>query len=102
MREKVGERVQIANVKHGKYATRVVADVLVGGEKLSNMLIAEGLGRPYHGAPHYWDIKETSDISGVRRPNALGVQKGLYAYNHAFIRWPITMRVEFVKATDWW
>ena len=42
-------RVRIANVKHGKYAGRVVADVLVGGEKLSDMLIAEGLGRPYEG-----------------------------------------------------
>ena len=30
VREKVGERVQIADVKHGKYAGRVVADVLVG------------------------------------------------------------------------
>ncbi len=28
-----------------------VADVLVGGEKLSDMLIAEGLGRPYEGGP---------------------------------------------------
>ncbi len=49
VREKVGERVQIANVKHGKYAGRVVADVLVGGERLSDMLIAVGLGRPYEG-----------------------------------------------------
>ncbi len=49
VRRKVGERVQIANVKHGKYAGRVVVDVLVGGEKLSDMLIAEGLGRPYEG-----------------------------------------------------
>ncbi len=46
VRGKVGERVRIANVKHGKYAGRVIADVLVGGEKLSDMLIAEGLGRP--------------------------------------------------------
>ncbi len=43
------QTVQIKNVKHGKYAGRVVADVLVGGEKLSDMLIAEGLGRPYEG-----------------------------------------------------
>ncbi len=49
VRGKVGERVRIANVKHGKYAGRVVTDVLVGGEKLSDMLIAEGLGRPYQG-----------------------------------------------------
>ncbi len=49
VRGKVGERVRIANVKHGKYAGRVVANVLVGGEKLSDMLIAEGLGRPYEG-----------------------------------------------------
>ncbi len=39
--------MRIANVKHGKYAGRVVVDVLVGGEKLSDMLIAEDLGRPY-------------------------------------------------------
>ena len=51
VREKVGGAVQIANVKHGKYAGRVVADVLVGGEKLSDMLIAGGLGRPYEGGP---------------------------------------------------
>ncbi len=51
VREKVGEQVQIANVRHGKYAGRVVADVLVDGEKLSDMLIDEKLGRPYHGGP---------------------------------------------------
>ncbi len=50
VRGKVGERVRIANVKHGKYAGRVVADMLVGGERLSDMLIAERLGRPYEGA----------------------------------------------------
>ena len=49
VRGKVGERVTITNVKHGKYAGRVVADVFVGQEKLSDMLIAEGLGRPYRG-----------------------------------------------------
>ena len=51
VREKVGERVQIANVRRGKYAGRVVADVLVDGKKLSDMLIARELGRPYEGGP---------------------------------------------------
>ncbi len=47
VRGKVGERVRIANMKHGKYAGRVVADVLVDGERLSDMLITRGLGRSY-------------------------------------------------------
>ncbi len=45
----VGAQVQLANVRHGKYAGRVVADVWVSGRKLSDLLIPENLGRPYQG-----------------------------------------------------
>ena len=49
VRTTVGAQVQLTNVRPGKYAGRVIADVWVRGRKLSDMLIAEGLGRPYHG-----------------------------------------------------
>jgi endonuclease YncB( thermonuclease family) len=48
----LGEVVLLENVKHGKYAGRVVADVkLNNGEKLADKIIAQGLGREYHGGP---------------------------------------------------
>ncbi len=49
VRATVGARVQLTDVRPGKYAGRVIADVWVNGRKLSDILIAEGLGRPYHG-----------------------------------------------------
>ncbi len=49
VRATVGAEVQLTNVRLGKYAGRVVADVWVDGRKLSELLIAETLGRPYHG-----------------------------------------------------
>ena len=49
VRATVGAEVQLTNVRLGKYAGRVVADVWVDGRKLSELLIAENLGRPYHG-----------------------------------------------------
>ena len=49
VRATVGAQVQLTNVQLGKYAGRVIADVWVGGRKLGDMLIAENLGRPYHG-----------------------------------------------------
>jgi len=46
----LGEVVFLENVKHGKYAGRVVADVkLEGGDNLAAMIISQGLGREYHG-----------------------------------------------------
>jgi len=46
----LGEVVQLENVKHGKYAGRVVADVILdGGESLADKIIQQGLGREYHG-----------------------------------------------------
>ena len=60
--------MQIANVKHGKYAGRVVADVLVGGERLSDMLVAEGLARPYHGGPARELVSVTTQHSPSCRP----------------------------------
>ena len=41
--------VRLRNVRLGKYAGRVVADVYVGPDNLADLLIAAGLGRPYHG-----------------------------------------------------
>ncbi len=49
VRATVGAAVQLTNIRHGKYAGRVVADVWVDGRKLADLLIAENLGRPYHG-----------------------------------------------------
>ena len=41
--------IQIRNPIHGLYAGRVVAGVLLDGESLADMLIAEGHGREYFG-----------------------------------------------------
>ncbi len=49
VRATVGVEVQLTNVRPGKYAGRVIADVRVNGQKLSDLLIAENLGRPYRG-----------------------------------------------------
>ena len=45
----VGEAVRLTNVRHGKYAGRVVAEVWVGQQNLAELIIREGLGRPYAG-----------------------------------------------------
>ncbi len=46
----LGEVVQLENVKHGKYAGRVVAEVILdGGVSLAEKIISQGLGREYHG-----------------------------------------------------
>ncbi len=49
VRELVGTTVELRNVRHGKFAGRVVADVYADGVRLADTLIAEGLGREYHG-----------------------------------------------------
>ena len=41
--------VYIELQKHDKYGGRVLGDVIVNGQKLSELLIANGHGRPYHG-----------------------------------------------------
>jgi len=46
----LGKMVFLQNVKYGKYAGRVVADVkLGGGNNLAAKIISQGLGREYHG-----------------------------------------------------
>ncbi len=46
----LGEKILLENVKYGKYAGRVVADVkLEGGDSLADRIISQGLGREYHG-----------------------------------------------------
>lgn len=46
----LGETVTLENVKHGKYAGRVVAEVFMdGGVSLADKIISQGLGREYHG-----------------------------------------------------
>ena len=50
VRATVGDHVQLTNVTMGKYAGRVIADVLLAdGRSLAALLIAEGLGREYDG-----------------------------------------------------
>ena len=44
-----GARVKLTSIRPGKYAGRVIADVWVNEQKLSDLLIAKNLGRPYHG-----------------------------------------------------
>ena len=41
--------VSFCNPKWGKYAGRVLADVMVDGKSLAAILIERGLGRPYGG-----------------------------------------------------
>ncbi len=48
-RELVGATVELRNVRHGKFAGRVVADVYADGVRLADVLIAGGLGRAYDG-----------------------------------------------------
>lgn len=50
VRERVGKRVMLLNVKKGKYAGRVVARVrLADGTDLTELLIRSRHGRPYNG-----------------------------------------------------
>ncbi len=49
VRATAGATVQLTDVRLGKYAGRVIAEVWVNGQKLADLLIAENLGRPYHG-----------------------------------------------------
>jgi len=44
-----GKRVTLENLKWDKYGGRVDADVTVGGQKLTDMLITRGYARPYNG-----------------------------------------------------
>jgi len=43
------KQVTISNVKLGKYAGRVLADVTVGGEDVAAYMINHGYAREYHG-----------------------------------------------------
>lgn len=56
----LGETVSLKNVKHGKYAGRVIADVKMGnGDNLAEKIISQGLGREYHGgARESWCLVE--------------------------------------------
>lgn len=48
--ELVGDRVVLRHVERGKYADRVVADVILpDGRSAAAVLLAEGIGRPYDG-----------------------------------------------------
>ena len=46
---KAGQPIQILLEKHDKFGGRVLGDVLINGQRLSAMLIANGHARPYHG-----------------------------------------------------
>ena len=45
--------LNVEHVRRGKYF-RIVADVILDGESLAPMLIAKGLGVPYHGGRKTW------------------------------------------------
>jgi endonuclease YncB( thermonuclease family) len=42
-------KIQISDIEYDKYAGRVVANVMVDGQSAAELIIAEGLGRPYTG-----------------------------------------------------
>jgi micrococcal nuclease len=44
-----GKRIQIELKSHDKYGGRVLGDVIIDGERLSALLIANGHARPYDG-----------------------------------------------------
>ena len=46
---KAGQPIQIELKSHDKYGGRVLGDVIINGQRLSQMLIANGHARPYHG-----------------------------------------------------
>lgn len=46
---KAGQPVLIEIQKHDKYGGRVLGDVIINGQRLSDMLIANGHARVYHG-----------------------------------------------------
>ena len=46
----LGKMITLQNIKHGKYANRVVANVFLrAGESLAEKIVMQGLGREYHG-----------------------------------------------------
>lgn len=49
VRELVGSHISITNVKLGKFAGRVVADVYANGANIGKLLIEENLAYEYHG-----------------------------------------------------
>ena len=51
VRATVGATVRLTNIRPGKYASRVIADVWVRGRKLSDLLIAENLGGTWSMTP---------------------------------------------------
>lgn len=48
-RLEAAERITLLDVEPGKYAGRVVADLVIDGVHVAELLIAEGLARPYDG-----------------------------------------------------
>lgn len=44
-----GKRIQIELKSHDKYGGRVLGDIIIDGERLSALLIANGHARPYDG-----------------------------------------------------
>ena len=49
LQELVSEGITLTNVRFGKYAGRVLADVITPSGNVADILIAEGHGRPYDG-----------------------------------------------------
>ena len=48
-KNRMGKHVMIKNITRGKYAGRVLADVFIGQDSLTALLIEHGHGRPYSG-----------------------------------------------------
>lgn len=46
---KAGQPIYVELQKHDKYGGRVLGDVIINNQRLSQLLIANGYARPYHG-----------------------------------------------------
>lgn len=44
-----GQKIELHNIRYGKYAARVLATVTVNGENVADVLIQQGVARPYQG-----------------------------------------------------
>ncbi len=54
-------RVDLLEVRHGKFAGRIIARVIVDGRDIAGDLIRQGFGRPYDGGQREsWNLEEAA------------------------------------------
>lgn len=53
------DHVELLQVENGKYAGRVLGDLLIDGHDAGQIMLREGLARPYNGGPRKaWDCRD--------------------------------------------